>query len=322
MELRGCYPILATPFGSDGEIDGESVGRLVRHFREAGLPGFTMFGLASEFYKLSDADREALIEASFEARARGQTAIVSVTAHSWEVAIKQARRAEEAGADALMLLPPFFLGPSEADLRRHALEVAGAVSLPVMVQYAPAQTGVTVAADFFLRLGEEAPNVRYVKVESVPPGPMISAITDGSGGVVKCLVGYGGLQLLDALSRGAVGVQPASGVADYYPHILRAFDKGDLDKAYALHADLLPLVNLLMQGIEPLNRLDKIILKERGLIASDYCRAASYEPDEHVLAELDRFVGRIADRLHPSAPWPLEQSAISDQRSAEGKEPA
>ena len=303
MELRGCYPILTTPFGSNGEIDGEGVGRLVRHLREAGLPGFTMFGLASEFYKLSDADREALIEAAFEARNRGQTAIVSVTAHSWEVAKKQARRAEEAGAGALMLLPPFFLGPSEADLRRHVLEVAGAVSLPVMVQYAPAQTGVAVAADFFLRLNEEAPNVRYVKVESVPPGPMISAITDGSGGAVKCLVGYGGLQLLDALSRGAVGVQPASGVADYYPHILRAFEAGDLDEAYELHADLLPLVNLLMQGIEPLNKLEKIILKQRGLIASDYCRAASYVPDEHVLAELDRFVGRVADRLHPSAPW-------------------
>jgi dihydrodipicolinate synthase/N-acetylneuraminate lyase len=307
-ELRGCYPILATPFTPDGEIDDESVARLVRHLREAGLPGFTMFGLASEFYKLSDADRETLIWLAFETRAPDQTAIVSVTAHSWEVAVKQARRAEEAGADALMLLPPFFLGPSEADLRRHVLEVAGAVSLPVMVQYAPAQTGVAVTADFFLQLNEEAPNVRYVKVESVPPGSMISAITDGSGGAVKCLVGYGGLQLLDALSRGAVGVQPASSVADYYPHILRAFDEGDLDKAYALHADLLPLVNLLMQGIEPLNRLEKIILKKRGLIASDYCRAVSYEPDEHILAELDRFVRRIAGRLHPSAPWPSRRS--------------
>jgi dihydrodipicolinate synthase/N-acetylneuraminate lyase len=302
-DLRGCYPILATPFGPDGEIDGGGVARLVRHLREAGLPGFTMFGLASEFYKLSDADRESLIEYTFEERAPDQTVIVSVTAHSWEVATKQARRAEEAGADALMLLPPFFLGPSEDDLRRHALEVAGAVSLPVMVQYAPAQTGVRVTADFFMQLNKEAPNLRYVKVESVPPGSMISAITNGSGGAVKCLVGYGGLQLLDALSRGAVGVQPASGVADYYPHILRAFDEGDLEGAYALHADLLPLVNLLMQGIEPLNRLEKIILKKRGLIASDYCRAASYEPDEHTLAELDRFVGRIADRLHPSAPW-------------------
>jgi dihydrodipicolinate synthase/N-acetylneuraminate lyase len=305
-ELSGCYPILATPFRMDGEIDDEGVARLIRHLREAGLPGFTMFGLASEFYKLGDADREALIEHAFEARAPDQTIIVSVTAHSWEVAIQQARRAEEAGADVLMLLPPFFLGPSEADLRRHVLEIVGAVSLPIMVQYAPAQTGVAVAADFFVRLNEEAPNVRYVKVESVPPGPMISAITDGSGGTVKCLIGYGGLQLLDALSRGAVGVQPASSVADYYPHILRAFDEGDLDRAYALHADLLPLVNLLMQGIEPLNRLEKIILKKRGLIASDYCRAVSYEPDEHILAELDRFVRHIAGRLHPSAPWPVQ----------------
>ncbi|MBD0354391.1 MAG: dihydrodipicolinate synthase family protein [Rubrobacteraceae bacterium] len=308
-ELRGCYPILATPFAPDGEIDGESITRLVRHLREAGLPGFTMFGLASEFYKLGDDDREILIERAFEARAPDQRTIVSVTAHSWEVAVRQARRAEEAGAGALMLLPPFFLGPSVADLRRHVLEVAGAVSLPVMVQYAPAQTGVAVGADFFLQLNREAPNVRYVKVEGAPPGPMISAITDGSDGAMGCLVGYGGLQLLDALSRGAVGVQPASGVADYYPRILRAFDEGDLDEAYALHGDLLPLINLLMQGIEPLNKLEKIILKRRGIIASDYCRAVSYEPDEHILAELDRFVGRIADRLHPSAPWPLERSA-------------
>ena len=91
MELRGCYPILATPFAPDGEIDGESITRLVRHLREAGLPGFTMFGLASEFYKLSDNDREILIERAFEARAPNQTTIVSVTAHSWEVAVKQGR---------------------------------------------------------------------------------------------------------------------------------------------------------------------------------------------------------------------------------------
>jgi dihydrodipicolinate synthase/N-acetylneuraminate lyase len=309
VELRGCYPILATPFTPDGEIDGESITRLVRHLREAGLPGFTMFGLASEFYKLGDDDREFLIECAFEARSPGQIVIVSVTAHSWEVALKQARRAEEAGAEALMLLPPFFLGPSVADIRRHVLEVAGSVSLPVMVQYAPAQTGVTLGADFFVQLNREAPNVRYVKVESSPPGPMISAITDGSDGAVRCLIGYGGLQLLDALSRGAVGLQPASSVAEYYLHIVRAFDEGYLDEAYALHADLLPLINLLMQGIEPLNKLEKVILKKRGIIASDYCRAVSYEPDEHTLAELNRFVGRVAGRLHPSAPWPMERGA-------------
>ena len=304
MGLRGCYPILATPFLPGGEVDGEGVVGLVRHLHACGLPGFTMFGLASEFYKLADREREALIGAAFEAKAPEQTAIVSVTAHSLEVAVQQARRAEDAGAGALMVLPPFFLGPSEADLRRHVLGVAAATGLPIVVQYAPAQTGVKVTADAFVRLNREAPNVRYVKVESSPPGPLISAIAEGSGGAVQCLVGSGGLQLPDGLRRGAVGVQPASGVADYYPHILEAFDRGDLEGAYALHADLLPLVNLLMQAIEPLNRLEKILLKRRGIIAHDHCRALSYEPDDLMLAELERFVRRISDRLHPSAPWP------------------
>jgi dihydrodipicolinate synthase/N-acetylneuraminate lyase len=310
VELRGCYPILATPFLSDGEIDENSVVRLVRHLKTCELPGFTMFGLASEFYKLSDSDRETLIEAAFDARASDQTAIVSVTAHSHEVAAKQARRAEEAGAEALMLLSPFFLGPSEVDIRRHVLEVAETTSLPIVVQHAPAQTGVRMSAESLLELNRRAPNVCYVKVESAPPGPLISTITEGSDGAVECLVGYGGLQLVDGLRRGAVGVQPGSGVADYYPHILRAFEGGDLEAAYALHADLLPLVNLLMQAIEPLNRMEKIVLEKRSIIAHDYCRAASYEPDDLMLAELDRFVGRIASRLHPSAPWPTVEEEL------------
>ena len=310
VELRGCYPILATPFLPDGEIDVNSVVRLVRHLKVCGFPGFTMFGLASEFYKLSDADRETLIEAAFDTKSPDQTAIVSVTAHSHEVVVKQARRGEEAGAGALMLLPPLFLGPSEDDIRRHVLEVAEATSLPIMVQYAPAQTGVKMAAEPLLELNRQAPNVCYVKVESAPPGPLISAIAEGSSGEIKCLIGYGGLQLVDGLRRGAVGVQPVSGVADYYPHILRAFEGGDLESAYALHADLLPLVNLLMQAIEPLNRLEKIILEKRGIIAHDYCRAASFEPDDLMLAELELFVGRIADGLHLSAPWPT----VEEQR--------
>ena len=118
------------------------------------------------------------------------------------------------------------------------------------------------------------------------------------------------------MQRGAVGVQPAPGVADYYPHILKAFDTDDLDGAYDLHADLLPLVNLLMQAVEPLNKLEKIILKRPGIITHDYCRAASYEPDDLVLAELGRFVDRIAAKLHPSAPWSTEPSAFSGQEGS------
>jgi hypothetical protein len=61
--------------------------------------------------------------------------------------------------------------------------------------------------------------------------------------------------------------------------------------------------------------MEKIVLEKRGIIAHDYCRAASYEPDDVMLTELDRFVGRIAGRLHPSAPWPtIEEDLPSFER--------
>lgn len=109
-----------------------------------------------------------------------------------------------------MLLPPFFLGPSEDDVRRHISRVAEGTSLPIVVQYAPALTGVKMTAESYLDLNRRAPNFRYVKVESAPPRPLISSIAEGSGGTMNCLVGYGGVQLVDGLRRGAVGVQPAS----------------------------------------------------------------------------------------------------------------
>ena len=64
-----------------------------------------------------------------------------------------------------------------------------------------------------------------------------------------------------------------------------------------------------MQAIEPLNKLKQIILKRRGIIAHDYCRAASYEPDDLVLAELGRFVDRIAAKLHRDL-WSRRISAV------------
>ena len=91
MKLRGCYPILATPFPPGGEIDENSVVRLVRHLKTCGL--------ASEFYKLSDANRDTLIEAAFDSRDSDQ--IVFVTAHSHEDARQQPRGGEESGAEAV-----------------------------------------------------------------------------------------------------------------------------------------------------------------------------------------------------------------------------
>ena len=145
--IAGIAPIVAAPFTETSALDEDSFQALVRHLLNTGASALTLFGLATEFYKLSDADRarmqaSLLAETSQSANVAG---VISITDHSWEVAVGRAHAAEAQGADALMLLPPHFLGPSEDAILDHLQRVIGSVRLPVIVQYAPMQTGVRLS---------------------------------------------------------------------------------------------------------------------------------------------------------------------------------
>src|SRR5438874_2217307 len=114
--IQGIVPIIAAPFTAAGALDEDSFQTLVRHLLTTGAHGVTLFGLATEFYKLTDAERarmQALLLAE-TGRSRTVSGVISITDHSWEVAVGRARTAEGQGADALMVLPPYFLAPGEA----------------------------------------------------------------------------------------------------------------------------------------------------------------------------------------------------------------
>lgn len=291
--IRGICPIVAAPFLPDGALDYAGLGNLTAHLSRAGVHGLTLFGLATEYYKLTDAERTRML-AAMMGRIDGPAAIASVTAHSWEVAVQQAREYAGFGVDALMVMPPFFLGPPPGAIREHLLRVAGAVDLPLIVQYAPAQTGVRLPAAFFAALQREAPNVRYVKVECQPPGPFITELSEQSGGTLRALVGYAGLQMPDAVRRGVAGIQPGSSLAEIYLAIWHRYEAGDLEGGDALHARFLPWISDAMQSVELIIKLEKVILARRGLIASDYCRAPAAVLDPGQLEALDRHLSRLA----------------------------
>ena len=191
------------------------------------------------------------------------------------------------------LVPPFFLSPPAAAMREHILRVADAVSLPVIVQYAPVQTGLRLSPDFFVDLWRDAANVRYVKVEVQPPGPFISELRERSGGAVQALVGYAGLQMPDAVRRGAVGIQPGCSLAEEYVEIWRLYETGNLEAGDRMHARLLPWISDAMQSVELIIKLEKIILARRGLIETAYCRAPAVEPDHFQLAALERHLSNL-----------------------------
>ena len=212
------------------------------------------------------------------------------------VASVRAQGAEAQGADALMLLPPYFLGPSPEAILEHLKRVIGSVKIPVIVQYAPAQTGVRILPEIFLKLHDALPNAEFIKVETQPPGRYVSQLIEQSQGRLKTLVGYAGVQMPDVLARGAVGIQPGCSATEVYVELWRLWQT-DKPAFLNFHNKLLPYINYWMQGIELIIKIEKVILKRRGIIASDYCRSPSYTLDDHELTQIENFMNEFAEWL-------------------------
>jgi 4-hydroxy-tetrahydrodipicolinate synthase len=198
-----------------------------------------------------------------------------------------------------MLLPPFVLAPGDGAILEQIRRVVGSVQIPVIVQYAPAQTGVRIGAEIFLRLRDELPNLAYIKVETQPPGRYLSDLLERSGGRLQALVGYAGVQMPDALARGAAGVQPGCSFTEIYVALDRLFRCGDQVAMHGLHRRLLPYISYWMQGVELIIRAEKQILYRRGLIASAYCRHPAYTLDAAEEAQITQFLEEFAPFLLP-----------------------
>jgi dihydrodipicolinate synthase/N-acetylneuraminate lyase len=296
--IAGIIPIVAAPFTNSGSLDEDSFQSLIRHLIKTGASALTLFGLATEFYKLADNERARMQTLLLDETSRSESVagIISITDHSWEVASLRAHAAEEQGADGLMVLPPYFLGPSEDAILEHLKRVIGSVKIPVIVQYAPVQTGVRISPEVFLKLRDAHPNAEFVKVEIQPPGRYVSQLIQRSQGKLKSLVGYAGVQMPDVLTRGAVGIQPGCSFTEIYVDLWRLWetDKTDFQN---LHNKLLPYINYWMQGVELIIKVEKVILKQRGIIASDYCRNPSYVLDEVEYKQIEKFMSEFAEWL-------------------------
>ncbi len=297
-QISGIVPVVAATFTNSGSLDEDSFQSLVRHLLTTGASALTLFGLATEFYKLADSDR-ARMQTLLLNETRQSTSvagIISITDHSWEVARQRAREAEAQGADGLMILPPYFLGPSVEAIIEHLKRVISSVNIPIIVQYAPVQTGIRISPEVFLKLRDSLSNADFIKVETQPPGRYVSQLSEQSQGRLKSLVGYAGVHMPDVLARGAVGIQPGCSFTEIYVELWRLWQT-DRPAFQILHNKLLPYLNYWMQGIELIIKVEKVILKQRGIIAGDYCRSPAYTLDERELMQIEQFMVEYAEWL-------------------------
>lgn len=291
-QIIGVNPIAALPFYPDGTIDQISMVRLLEHLAGTGIQGLTMFGIASEFPKLTDAERTRLAQLFTGTLAGGPLyRVLSVTDHCTELAVVRAREYARLGADALMLLPPFFLRPPQEAITAHITAVLEAVDIPVLVQYAPGETGIPLPPEQLARVAQRYPHAVF-KIENDAP---VDYTRDFLALAPQACVmnGYAGIFMPDMLAAGGKGVMPGCSFSEVYVAIYRHWQAGEYAAARALHNRLLPFIRPWMRHCEYIIQVEKTVLYQRGIIASDYCRRPGWvltqEDSQHIHQLISEF---------------------------------
>jgi 4-hydroxy-tetrahydrodipicolinate synthase len=289
MPLHGVCTIALTPFTGEGDLDEESIDSLAGFYLNSGVHGVTILGIMGEAHKLSDTERQAVTDRYVSAIGGRVPVVVGCSAVATRIVVERARAAEEAGAAAVMVAPPN--NQRSLDLVfEHYRRVAEAVSVPVVVQDEPVNTGVVMPAPFIARLVDEIEGCRHVKLEEAPTTIKISALLNYAKTEVGVFGGLGGMYFYEELARGAAGIM--TGFA--YPHVLvetyRRFVEGEKREAQEYFFRYLPLIRFEAQlGVGGVG-IRKEILKLRGVISSSHVRFPAPALDEETLRELEDLV--------------------------------
>ena len=174
--MHGIFPILNTTFHDDGSLDFASQSRLVDYLLESGAHGFGLFGNASEGYALSDRERQDLLTAIARQVNGRVPLVVSTGATGTDLAVRASQTAQDQGAAALMILPPYFLKPGADGLMFYYEAISKAVTIPIMVQDAPLMSQVPMPAGLLVRMAREIEHVSLVKVEAPPTSAKFTQI--------------------------------------------------------------------------------------------------------------------------------------------------
>jgi 2-keto-3-deoxy-L-arabinonate dehydratase len=260
---------------------------------EAGSHGIVAFGLAGEVLKLTSDERRALAEVIVDEVAGAVPVFVGAGAPSVHASRELARHAEHAGADCVVLPAPMSGALGEAALVDYFVRVASSVSLPVMIQDAPAYIGIGLGPDVVRRIGAAAENVRLVKLEAGPP-EMINWI-EHLGPEFSIWGGDGGLYLLDCLRVGAAGIVPGVDLVDLLVRVSEAEAAGDSVLAEQLFREVLPMLVFEMQhSIDHYNACAKHVLVKRGVLANAALRAPAAALGDVSRGMLNRHFAQLA----------------------------
>ncbi len=263
MNLSGTYTAVVTPFTASGAIDWAAFDRILADQFAGGITGIVPCGTTGESPTLTQGEQREVVARTVSA-AKGKAQVIagagsSSTAHAAELA----KQAVLAGADAVMVVVPYYNKPTQEGLVRHFVSVAKSVACPVVVYNVPARCGVDLGVDAMARILDAAPNVVATK-EATGNVMRAQQLAARFGERLTILSGDDALTL-PMISVGARGViSVASNVTP--GAVVRATKlalDGDRAEARAAHLRLFPFYEALF--LEPGVASAKALLAKRGL---------------------------------------------------------
>jgi len=290
--LRGCATALVTPFTADGAVDEGRMRALVERQIAGGVKLLVPCGTTGESATLSSDEQQRVIAITIAAAKGKARVIAGVGNNNTAVTIERAKAARTAGADAALVVGPYYNKPTQAGFLAHYRAIAAAVpGFAVVVYNVPGRTGSNIAAATTLALAREVDNVVAVK-EASGDLSQIMAILKGRPDGFKVLSGDDALTLAVIALGGDGLVSVASNeVPDLMTRMTDLALAGDWTAARALHYKLLPLMegNFIESNPGPV----KAAMALMGLLEERF-RLPLVPVQESTRARLKEILGQVA----------------------------
>ncbi len=250
LDLQGTYPAIATPF-SGGQVDHLALAKHVEHLIEHGVSGLVPCGTTGEAATMTRDEKRAVIKTVADACAGACPVIAGVGTNCTATTIVFAGDALEAGADALLVVAPYYNKPTQEGLYAHFSAVLEAHNAPVVLYDVPGRTAVHIEVETVARLAQH-PKVVALK-DATGDMRYGSAVAAACSTKLQLLSGddFSALSLVAIGGRGVISV-----VANADPgrtvRMVNAALSGDFATAHALHHELLPLIEALFATTNPI----------------------------------------------------------------------
>ena len=287
--LRGSYPPVVTPF-RDGKVDYDKYAELVERQAREGSHGVLVTGTTAEPSSLTPDERAELVRVAVETVARRIPVVAATGSQSLAETVELTARAERAGADALLVVTPYYIKPPQEGLVQYFVEVGRRTDLPLMIYHIPGRAAVSVTPSTVARIAERLPNLVGVK-HAVNDLEFLTEVLARLGADFRVFCGLEALSL-PMLAVGAAGLMNAVGnlAPARVAAMCEAVERGDLAEARKLHFELFELNQAIFLDTNPIPL--KYMMARLGLLESPEVRLPLVTIDDGRAVKLDDVLRR------------------------------